>query len=176
MPIYEIEGRVPEFEDRESNFIAPDAVVIGECRIGRDVSIWFGSVLRGDNDPISIGARTSIQEHVVMHTSERAPLSVGEGCTIGHKAMLHGCTIGDYSLIGMGAIVLDGAKIGRNSVVGAGAVVTEGKEFPDNSLILGQPAKLVRSLDAGEEKRLRLAADHYAEKCRIYRQGLKAVG
>ena len=132
MPIYEIEGRVPEFEDRESNFIAPDAVVIGECRIGRDVSIWFGSVLRGDNDPISIGARTSIQEHVVMHTSERAPLSVGEGCTIGHKAMLHGCTIGDYSLIGMGAIVLDGAKIGRNSVVGAGAVVTEGKEFPDN--------------------------------------------
>ena len=175
MPIYEIEGRVPEFEDRESNFIAPDAVVIGECRIGRDVSIWFGSVLRGDNDPISIGARTSIQEHVVMHTSERAPLSVGEGCTIGHKAMLHGCTIGDYSLIGMGAIVLDGAKIGRNSVVGAGAVVTEGKEFPDNSLIVGSPAKLVRVLDDEAIAKLRDTAGRYVGNGKRFMEGLSEL-
>ena len=176
MAIYELDGRAPELPADGNYFIADSATVIGNVRLRDGASVWFGSVLRGDNDPISIGARTSIQEHVVMHTSERAPLSVGEGCTIGHKAMLHGCTIGDYSLIGMGAIVLDGAKIGRNSVVGAGAVVTEGKEFPDNSLIVGQPARAVRTLEASEETRLRFASDHYAEKCRIYRQGPKAVG
>ena len=176
MPIYEFDGRQPEFEERDTNFVAPDAVVIGRCRVGREVSIWYGAVMRGDNEQISIGAGSNIQEQAVMHTDPGYPMTVGEGCTVGHKAMLHGCTIGDNSLVGMGAIVLNGAKIGRNSIVGAGALVTEGKEFPDNSLIVGQPARVVRTLDADAEKRLEVSAAHYVEKCRIYRKGLKTVG
>ena len=175
MPLYEIDGMSPQFDDRDSNWIAPDAVLIGDVRIGRNAGIWFGAVIRGDNEPITIGEDVNVQEHTVMHTDPGFPLSIGRGCTIGHRALLHGCTIGDNSLIGMGAIVLNGARIGRNCLVGAGALVTEGKAFPDNSLIVGSPAKVVRSLDAEAEQQLRDSAAHYVANGRRFRMGLKTV-
>src|SRR5436309_15815926 len=161
MPIYAIDGKAPSFEDTASNWVAPDATLIGAIRIGRNAGFWFGVVIRGDNEPIVIGADTNVQEHTVMHTDPGFPLTIGQGCTIGHRALLHGCTIGDNSLIGMGAIVLNGAKIGNNSLVGAGALVTEGKEFPDNLLIVGSPARVVRALDDAAIARLRASAAHY---------------
>ncbi|TGS65581.1 gamma carbonic anhydrase family protein [Mesorhizobium sp. M3A.F.Ca.ET.201.01.1.1] len=161
MPAYAIEGKAPSFEDADSNWIAPDATLIGDVRVGRRAGFWFGVVIRGDNEPIVTGAGTNVQEHTVMHTDPGFPLTIGEGCTIGHRALLHGCTVGDNSLIGMGAIVLNGAKIGRNSLVGAGALVTEGKQFPDNSLIVGSPARVVRELDETVAGKLRASAAHY---------------
>jgi carbonic anhydrase/acetyltransferase-like protein (isoleucine patch superfamily) len=163
MPLYALKDIAPRLDEPGSNWIAPDATIIGNVRLGRNVGIWFGAVLRGDNDPIVVGEGSNVQEHTVMHTDIGFPLTVGKGCTIGHRAMLHGCTIGDNSLIGMGAIVLNGARIGRNSLVGAGALVTEGKEFPDNSLIVGSPARAVRTLDEEAVERLRWSAAHYVE-------------
>lgn len=173
MPLYSIDGKTPGFEDADSNWIAPDATLIGDIRVGRNAGFWFGVVIRGDNEPIVIGADTNVQEHTVMHTDPGFPLTIGQGCTIGHRALLHGCTIGDNSLIGMGAIVLNGAKIGRNSLVGAGALVTEGKEFPDNSLIVGSPARVVRELDEAAVARLRASAAHYVANARRFKAGLK---
>ncbi|PWJ87085.1 carbonic anhydrase/acetyltransferase-like protein (isoleucine patch superfamily) [Mesorhizobium loti] len=175
MPLYAIDGTEPSFADAESNWIAPDATLIGDIRVGRNAGFWFGTVIRGDNEPIVIGADTNVQEHTVMHTDPGFPLTIGEGCTIGHRALLHGCTIGDNSLIGMGAIVLNGAKIGRNSLVGAGALVTEGKEFPDNSLIVGSPAKAIRVLDDAAVARLRGSAAHYVANGKRFKAGLKKV-
>ena len=175
MPIYALNDSRPTFEDEASVWIAPDAVLIGDVRLGRNVSIWFGTVLRGDNEPILIGEDSNVQEHTVMHTDLGFPLTVGRGCTIGHKAMLHGCTIGDNSLIGMGAIVLNGARIGKNSLVGAGALVTEGKTFPDNSLIVGSPARVVRSLDEAAIRGLRGSAEHYVENARRFAAGLRPL-
>ncbi|ESY84068.1 gamma carbonic anhydrase family protein [Mesorhizobium australicum] len=175
MPLYAIDGTEPSFADADSNWIAPDATLIGDIRIGRNAGFWFGVVIRGDNEPIVIGAETNVQEHTVMHTDPGFPLTVGEGCTIGHRAMLHGCTIGDNSLIGMGAIVLNGARIGKNSLVGAGALVTEGKEFPDNSLIVGSPAKAIRVLDDVAVERLRASAAHYVANGKRFKAGLKKV-
>jgi carbonic anhydrase/acetyltransferase-like protein (isoleucine patch superfamily) len=174
MPIYALDGREPSFTERDSNWIAPDAVLVGDVCVGANVGIWFGVVIRGDNEPIVIGD-SNVQEHTVMHTDPGFPLTVGAGCTIGHKAMLHGCTIGDNSLIGMGAIVLNGARIGRNSLVGAGALVTEGKEFPDNSLIVGAPAKAVRVLDDASIAKLRVSAAHYVANAQRFQAGLKQV-
>ncbi|KQZ78234.1 acetyltransferase [Mesorhizobium sp. Root157] len=173
MPIYAIDGVEPHFEDRDSNWVAPDATLIGNIAVGRNVGVWFGVVVRGDNDRISIGDDSNVQEHTVMHTDPGFPLTIGKGCTIGHRALLHGCTIGDNSLIGMGAIVLNGARIGRNSLVGAGALVTEGKEFPDNSLIVGSPAKVVRTLDDAAQERLRKSAAHYVANGKRFKAGLK---
>ncbi|MEI5679738.1 gamma carbonic anhydrase family protein [Mesorhizobium sp. CGMCC 1.15528] len=175
MPLYVLDGTQPEFEDQDSNWIAPDATIIGRVRIGRNAGVWFGTVIRGDNDPIVIGADTNIQEHTVMHTDVGFPLTIGNGCTIGHRAMLHGCTIGDNSLIGMGAIVLNGARIGKNSLVGAGALVTEGKEFPDNSLIVGSPAKAIRTLDEAAVERLRASAAHYVANGKRFKAGLTKI-
>jgi carbonic anhydrase/acetyltransferase-like protein (isoleucine patch superfamily) len=175
MPIYSLDGRCPVFDDPETGFVAPDAVVIGNVHIGRDVSIWFGVAIRGDNETITIGAGTNVQEHTVMHSDPGYALTIGEGCTIGHRAMLHGCSIGDNSLIGMGAIVLNGARIGRNCLVGAGALVTEGKEFADNSLIVGAPAKAVRALDEASAARLRLSARHYVDNGRRFAVGLARI-
>jgi len=173
MPIYAIDGIEPGFHDRDSNWIAPDATLIGNISVGRNVGFWFGVVVRGDNDLIAIGDDSNVQEHTIMHTDPGFPLTIGKGCTIGHRAMLHGCTIGDNSLIGMGAIVLNGAKIGRNSLVGAGALVTEGKEFPDNSLIVGSPARAVRVLDDAAVERLRKSAAHYVANGKRFKAGLK---
>ena len=175
MPLYAIDGTEPSFADADTNWIAPDATLIGNVQVGRNVGFWFGVVIRGDNEPVVIGADTNVQEHTVMHTDPGFPLTIGEGCTIGHRAMLHGCTIGDNSLIGMGAIVLNGARIGSNSLVGAGALVTEGKEFPDNSLIVGSPAKAIRVLDDAAVARLRGSAAHYVANGKRFKAGLKKV-
>jgi carbonic anhydrase/acetyltransferase-like protein (isoleucine patch superfamily) len=173
MSIYELEGRAPVFVDRQSNWIAPGATLIGNVELGLDVSIWFGVVVRGDNEAIVIGEGSNVQEHSIMHTDPGYPLKIGRGCTIGHRAVLHGCTIGENSLIGMGAIVLNGARIGANCLVGAGALVTEGKEFPDNSLIVGSPAKVVRTLDDAAVSGLRASAEHYVRNGRRFAAGLK---
>ncbi|MCO5085077.1 MAG: gamma carbonic anhydrase family protein [Rhizobiaceae bacterium] len=176
MPLYALEGISPEFEDEDSVWIAPDASIVGRVRLGRDVSVWFGSALRGDNEWITIGDGSNVQEHTIMHTDPGLPLTIGKGCTIGHRALLHGCTIGDNTLIGMGAIILNGARIGSNCLVGAGALVTERKEFPDGSMILGSPAKAVRTLDEAAMEGLRRSARHYVENGRRFRAGLKRLG
>lgn len=175
MPVYAIDGKAPEFEDADTNWIAPDATLIGNIRIGRNVGFWFGVVIRGDGEPITIGADTNVQEHTIMHTDPGFPLTIGKGCTIGHRALLHGCTVGDNSLIGMGAVVLNGARIGNNSLVGAGALVTENKVFPDNSLIVGSPAKVIRTLDEAAVERLRVSAAHYVANAKRFKAKLKAV-
>ncbi|WP_157014818.1 gamma carbonic anhydrase family protein [Mesorhizobium xinjiangense] len=175
MPVYALDGHEPRFEDRSTNWVAPDASLIGKLAIARNVSIWFGCVLRGDNEEIAIGADTNVQEHTIMHTDMGFPLTIGKGCTIGHRAMLHGCTIGENSLIGMGAIILNGAYIGDNCIVGAGALVTEGKSFPDGSLIVGSPAKPVRELDDEAKAGLKWTADHYVENGRRFMTGLEPL-
>ena len=173
MPVYALDGTAPSIDP--SVFVAVDAQIIGNVRLGADVGVWFGAVLRGDNEPIVVGARSNVQELTVMHTDPDFPLTVGEGCTIGHRAILHGCTIGDNSLVGMGAVILNGARIGRNCLVGAGALVTEGKEFPEGSLIVGSPARVVRTLDEAAIERLRTSAAAYVANARRFRSGLSRV-
>ena len=175
MPIYSLDDVAPELPDPGAFWIAPDAQVIGRVRITRDVGIWFGAVLRGDNELIAIGEGSNIQEHAMLHTDMGYPLTIGRNCTIGHRAILHGCTIGDNSLIGMGAIVLNGARIGANSLVGAGALVTEGKAFPDNALIVGAPAKAVRMLDETDAARLTASAAGYVGNWKRFAAGMKPI-
>ena len=175
MPIYALDDITPELPEDDRFWIAPDAHVIGRVRLGADVSLWFGCVLRGDNELIDIGEGTNIQEGALLHTDLGFPLSIGPGCTIGHHAILHGCTVGANALIGMGATVLNGARIGANCLVGANALVTEGKTFPDNSLIVGAPAKALRTLDAEAVERLRQSAGHYVENGRRYARDLKRL-
>ncbi|QRM55748.1 gamma carbonic anhydrase family protein [Sinorhizobium sp. BG8] len=175
MPLYALDDLSPTLPADDRYWIAPDAAVIGQVIIGEDVGIWFGAALRGDNEPIRLGARTNIQEGVVIHTDPGKPVTIGEGCTIGHSAIIHGCTIGDNSLIGMGATVLNGAVIGRNCLVGANALVTEGREFPDNSLIVGSPAKAIRVLDDEAVERLRASAENYVRNWKRFKTGLKRL-
>jgi len=172
--IYELDGVRPDLPEGD-HWIADEAVLIGDVVIEEKVSVWFGAVLRGDNERITIGAGSNVQENTVMHTDPGYPLVVGKGCTIGHKAMLHGCEIGDNSLIGMGAIVLNGAHIGRDCLIGAGALVTEGKVIPDGSLVVGSPAKVVRALDAGTIAKLGVSALSYQAKMARYVKGLRRV-
>lgn len=176
MPIYAFDGQAPEFPADNSYWVAETAVLVGKVRLKSDTSVWFGAVLRGDNEWIELGRRSQIQDNAVLHTDPGFPITVGEDCVIGHQVMLHGCSIGNTSLIGMGAIVLNGARIGNNSLVGAGALVTEGKSFPDNSLIVGSPARVIRSLDEKAVAQIRAGADHYVQRSRAYSQGLKRVG
>ena len=171
MALYALDGLAPKLAD-ETVWIADTAHVIGNVILGRNVSIWFGCTLRGDNEPIAIGERTNIQENAVLHTDPGFPLTIGAGCTIGHKAMVHGCTIEDGALIGMSATILNGAVIGRNCLVGAGALVTEGKTFPDNSLVLGAPAKVVRMLTEEDIAEMRRTSNHYVENARRFAAGL----
>ncbi|GJD35644.1 gamma carbonic anhydrase family protein [Methylobacterium aerolatum] len=175
MPLYALDAHEPQVADPERLWLAPDAQVIGQVSLGLDVGIWFGAILRGDNEPIRIGARSNVQEAVVMHVDPGFPLTIGEDVTVGHGAIVHGCTVGDGSLIGMGATILNGAKIGRGCLVGANALVTEGKEFPDNSLIVGAPAKAVRILDAAAIEGLRQSALRYVENGQRYRKGLRRI-
>ncbi|HEY8383786.1 MAG TPA: gamma carbonic anhydrase family protein [Microvirga sp.] len=175
MPVYTLDDLAPSLPEEGHYWIAPDAHVIGNVRLGRDVGIWFGAVIRGDNEPIVIGDSTNIQEGAVLHTDRGAPLAIGAGCTIGHRAILHGCTIGENALIGMGATVLNHVRIGANSLVGANALVTEGKEFPDNSLIVGSPARAIRTLDADAIERLRWSARHYVENWQRFSRGMKRI-
>ncbi|MDT8855633.1 gamma carbonic anhydrase family protein [Paracoccaceae bacterium Fryx2] len=171
--IYALEGLVPEIDPEA--WVAPDANLIGRVKLAAGVSIWFGATLRGDNEPILVGAGSNVQESCVLHTDMGYPLTIGADCTIGHRAMLHGCTIGDGSLIGMGATVLNGAVIGRGCLIGAGALVTEGKEIPDGSLVMGAPGRVVRVLDAQAQARLLASAAGYRANMRRFRDGLRPV-
>jgi carbonic anhydrase/acetyltransferase-like protein (isoleucine patch superfamily) len=175
MPIYALGDRKPILPPAGRYWLAPNASVIGDVTLGEDCGIWFGACVRGDNERISIGARTNIQEGCTLHTDMGFPLGVGEDCTIGHNAILHGCEIGEGSLIGMGAIVLNGARIGRGCLVGAGALVTEGKTFPEGSLIVGSPARVMRALDSRTIAALLASAAHYVENGRRFAAGLVEI-
>ena len=173
MAIYQLGEHAPQLHP--TAYIADNAQVIGRVHMAEDSSVWFGVVVRGDTDDIRIGRGSNVQDNTVLHTDDGIELVIGEHVTIGHQCMLHGCTIGDHSLIGIGAIVLNGAKIGRHSIVGAGALVTEGKEFPDGSLIMGSPAKVVKQLSPEQFDRMRYGAVHYAENAARYCSGLKKI-
>jgi carbonic anhydrase/acetyltransferase-like protein (isoleucine patch superfamily) len=173
MPLYEYKGKRPKIA--ASAWVAPSADVVGEVVLDEDVSVWFGTVIRGDNTPIPIGARSNIQEGAMLHSDPHAPLSVGEDCTIGHHAILHGCTIGDRVLIGMDATVLNNAVIPEDCIVGANALVTEGKTFGPGSLIVGAPARAVKTLDDKARAMLKVSAAHYVENGRAAATGLKRI-
>ncbi len=175
MPLYALDDLVPILPADGSAWIAPSADVIGDARIGHDASVWFGAVIRADNTPIVVGDRTNIQEGAMLHSDPGSPLMIGVDCTIGHHAILHGCTIGDRVLVGMGARVLNDAVIGDDCLIGAGALVTEGKRFPPGSLIIGSPAKVARPLAAEEIARLALGAAHYVERQRRFAARLTRI-
>ena len=173
MTVYALDGVAPKVA--EDAWVAPGAHVVGRIVLGARASVWFGAALRGDNEEIFVGEGSNLQENVVCHTDMGFPLTIGRDCTIGHKAMLHGCTLGDETLVGMGATVLNGARVGRNCLIGAGALVTEGKEIPDRSLVVGMPGKVVRELTDAEVEGLRLSAKHYQERAARFRAGLVAL-
>jgi len=175
MPVYALGELTPDLPPSGAYWIAPDAHVIGQVSLGVDVGVWFGAVLRGDNEPITVGAATNIQEGAMLHTDPGFPVAIGEGCTIGHHAIIHGCTIGDNSLVGMGATVLNGARIGSNCLVGANALITEGKEFPDNSLIVGSPARVIRTLDEATIAALRRSAQKYVGNWQRFARDLRPL-
>jgi carbonic anhydrase/acetyltransferase-like protein (isoleucine patch superfamily) len=173
--IYSLEGIAPEFPAGGDYWVAPSATLIGRVRLLRNASIWFGAVLRGDNEWIELGERSQIQDNATLHTDPGYPLTIGPDCVIGHNVILHGCTIGANSLIGMGAIVLNGARIGDNCLVGAGALVTEGKTFPEKSLIVGAPARAIRTLDDAAIKMIAGGAGIYVKRFKQYAKGLKPI-
>jgi len=174
MALYELDGISPKLG--QGAWVAETAQVIGSVELGDNANVWFGVVIRGDTDTIRIGENSNIQDLSMLHADPGKPLTIGRDVTVGHQVMLHGCTIGDNSLIGIQAVILNNARIGRNCIVGAGSVVTEGKEFPDNSLIIGAPAKVVRTLDDAAVRKLAENAVHYVENSRRFAKGLKKVG
>jgi carbonic anhydrase/acetyltransferase-like protein (isoleucine patch superfamily) len=176
MPIFELAGERPELPADGQYWIAETAVVIGRVRLKSEASVWWGAVLRGDNEWIEIGERSQIQDNATLHTDPGFPLAIGRACVIGHNVVLHGCTVGDGSMIGMGAILLNGARIGANSIVGAGAVVTEGKTFPDNSLVVGAPARVIRMVGEEAVQMIANGADVYVRRWRHYAGALKRIG
>ena len=173
MAIYQLDDDIPRIA--ETAWVADSAQVIGRVALEEGASVWFGAILRGDNEWISIGRGSNVQVGSVLHTDMGCPLTIGADVTIGHQVVLHGCTIGDGSLVGIQAVVLNNAKIGKNCLVGAGALVTEGKEFPDGSLIMGSPARVVRQLSPEQFERVKLGAVHYLENAARYRKGLKKI-
>jgi carbonic anhydrase/acetyltransferase-like protein (isoleucine patch superfamily) len=175
MPIYSLDGVAPKLPPKGRFWIAPGARVIGKVTLHDEVSVWFGAVLRGDNDQIEVGARSNIQDGAMVHIDPGFPLTIGKGCTIGHRAILHGCSIGHNTLIGMGATILNGARIGDNCIVGANALVTEGKVFEGGSLIVGAPAKAIRKLDEAAIAMLRLSAQGYVANWRRFAAGLVEI-
>jgi carbonic anhydrase/acetyltransferase-like protein (isoleucine patch superfamily) len=175
MPLYALGDLEPATPAPDRFWLAPNAIVVGQVELDEDVGIWFGAVLRGDNEPIVIGSGSNIQEGVMIHTDPGHPVKIGTGCTIGHHAIVHGCTIGDNTLIGMGAKILNGAKIGRNCLVGANALITEGKEFPDNSLIVGSPARAIRTLDDEAVAKLKDSALRYIENWKRFSRDLRPI-
>ncbi|MAA99434.1 MAG: gamma carbonic anhydrase family protein [Stappia sp.] len=175
MPLYRLGERSPRLPAADRHWIAPCATLIGDIVLLEDASVWFGAVLRGDNETITIGEGSNVQDGCVLHTDEGFPLTVGRDCTIGHKAILHGCIIGDNSLVGMGATVLNGAKIGRNCIVGANALIPEGKEIPDNSLVVGMPGRVARSLDEAAAAGLTEGARSYVRNWKRFAEGLVAL-
>jgi len=175
MTVYSLGDTAPTLPPEGEYWIAPSASVMGNVALKQNASIWWGAVLRGDNDPITIGENSNIQDGSVLHTDAGIPLTIGANVTVGHMVMLHGCTIGDGSLIGIGSIILNGAKIGKNCLIGAGALITEGKEIPDNSMVVGAPGKIIREVSEHQAMILQASALHYVENWKRYRAGLKAV-
>ncbi|MBR0551857.1 gamma carbonic anhydrase family protein [Stakelama marina] len=173
MALYEIEGNRPKLGD--GAWVAPSADLIGDVRLGEQASVWFGAVIRGDNTPMLVGARSNFQDGAMGHSDHDAPLTIGEDCTIGHHAILHGCTLGNRVLVGMGATILNNAVIPDDCIIGAGALVTEGKTFDAGSLILGSPARAIRKLDDQALALLKMSAAHYVEKARQFAAGLKRI-
>lgn len=171
--IYALDGIAPQLD--ATAWVAADANLIGRVVLEAGASVWFGATLRGDNEEIRVGAGSNVQENCVLHTDMGYPLVIGANCTIGHKALLHGCTIGEGTLIGMGAMVMNGAKVGRGCLIGAGALITEGKEIPDGSLVMGSPGKVMRSLDAEAQARLLASAAGYRANAARFRAGLVAL-
>ena len=173
--IYELDSQKPELPEAGRYWVADNATLIGKVRLKLDASIWFGAVLRGDNEWIEIGECSQVQDNATLHTDPGFPLTIGPECVIGHNVILHGCTIGANSLVGMGAIMLNGSRIGTGCLVGAGALITEGKTFPDNSLIVGSPARAVRSLDEKAKKMIAHGANIYVQRFKQYAKGLKQI-
>jgi carbonic anhydrase/acetyltransferase-like protein (isoleucine patch superfamily) len=176
MTVYSLGAASPDLPPQGEYWIAPNAAVMGRVVMARNSSIWWGAIVRGDNDPITIGENSNIQDGSVLHTDVGSPLTIGANVTIGHMVMLHGCTIGDGSLIGIGAIVLNGAKIGRNCLVGAGALITENKEIPDNSMVVGAPGKVIREIGEHHALVLQASALHYVENWKRYQAELARAG
>ena len=174
MSLYQLDDLSPRLAD--TAWVADSAQVMGNVELAAETSVWFGAVLRGDTEVIRVGRGSNIQEHSVVHADVGFPVTIGENVTVGHQVMLHGCSIGDGSLIGIQAVVLNGAKIGKHCLVGAGALVTEGKQFPDGSMIIGAPAKVVRQLTPEQMAELDRSAEHYVENARRFRSGLKKIG
>ena len=175
MTIYALGDSKPQLPPQGEYWVAPSASVIGNVILHPNASVWFGAVLRGDNDPITVGPDSNIQDGSVLHTDMGSPLTLGRGVTVGHKAMLHGCEVGDYSLIGIGAVVLNGVKIGRNCIIGANALITEGKIIPDNSLVVGQPGKVVRERDPAHIAVLQMSAEHYVQNWKRFAAQLRSL-
>jgi carbonic anhydrase/acetyltransferase-like protein (isoleucine patch superfamily) len=173
MAIYQLGSVAPRLDD--TVWVADSAQVIGDVELGANVGVWFGVVVRGDTECIRIGKGTNVQDMSMLHADKGMPLTIGANVTVGHKAVLHGCTVGDGTLIGIGAVVLNGAKIGKNCIVGAGALVTEGKEFPDGSMIIGSPAKVARELSEQQQAMLQFSALHYMENAKRFKAGLKKI-
>ena len=176
MTIYVLGDARPEFPEAGEYWIAPGASVIGKVRLRRHASVWFGAVLRGDNEWIEIGENSNVQDNATCHTDMGFPLTIGKNCTVGHNVILHGCTLEDDALVGMGSIVMNGARIGRGSIVGAGSVITEGKQFPEHSLIIGAPARVIRALDPAQVEAMGTAARFYVSNGSRFKKGLKRVG
>ena len=175
MTLYALDDMKPQLPPEGEYWVAPSASVIGNVILHANASVWFGATLRGDNDPITVGPDSNIQDGSVLHTDLGSPLTLGRGVTVGHNAMLHGCEVGDYSLIGIGAVVLNGVKIGRNCIIGANALITEGKIIPDNSLVVGQPGKVVRERDPDHIAVLQMSAEHYVQNWKRFAAGLRAL-
>lgn len=176
MSLYELDGVRPDLPGQGDFWVAPGAILIGKVKLEAEASVWFGAVLRGDNELIHVGEQTNVQDYCVLHTDMGYPLTLGPGCTIGHQAMLHGCTVGANSLIGIGATVLNGARIGENCLIGARSLIPEGKEIPSGSLVMGSPGRIVRGLSLEEIERIARSAQNYAANWRRFAAGLKALG
>jgi carbonic anhydrase/acetyltransferase-like protein (isoleucine patch superfamily) len=176
MAIYELDGQAPDLPPDGNYFIADTATVIGKVRLLSSASVWFGAVLRGDNEWIEIGEGSNVQDGSTCHTDMGFPLTIGKNCTVGHNVILHGCTIEDGALVGMGSIIMNGARIGRGSIVGAGSVITEGKQFPEYSLIIGAPARVIRTLDSAQVEKMGSAAKSYMRNGPRFKKGLKKIG
>jgi len=176
MAIYELDGQAPELPANGNYYIADSATVLGKVRLHNAATVWFGAVLRGDNEWIEVGENSNVQDNSLCHTDIGFPLTIGKECTIGHNVILHGCTIGDGALIGMGSIVMNGARIGRYSIVGAGSVITEGKEFPEHSLIIGSPARVIRAVGPDQLAVMDFSAKGYVANGPRFKKGLKKIG
>jgi carbonic anhydrase/acetyltransferase-like protein (isoleucine patch superfamily) len=175
MSVYNLGDYAPELPNIDEYWIAPNAAVIGRVILKKNASVWWGVTIRGDNDPIVIGENSNVQDGSVLHTDTGSPLTIGANVTVGHMAMLHGCTIGEGSLVGIGSVILNGARIGRNCLIGANCLITEGKEIPDNSLVMGAPGKVVRELSAEQGAMLAAGALHYVENWKRYRRSLRGA-